>query len=402
MSLSSNIYSLYKSVFHFISNIIEVEQKIDSTEAITRIEQEVIYADGIDRKALWGRFSREPISDIHFSLKKVVSQFEKEGVRDKTALDLGCGKAISTLYLLEKGWNVQAVDYSQEALDNLQKVANGINREWIQKRQLTLICRDIENYDFPKNITIIIASRTLPYLNPLKISALWDRLYDSLAQGGRILGHFFPRQAISSFELGHRALMGVWFTDIASVQSLLNQKNYQIEACEYSDFWFRFTRNIEFIGKKQKHPLNKKRLFSIHLSSYFDAVRGLPSKGLFPHFYPFVADRLIELRELSKLTIFVSGAIALTKALLQFDVTIASYTFTGSISAWFIFRQFAEGIRNKALIHIKNARSVNYKNSEELSVVIQKIQQIQSRKNIKNLLNPPPPKYPIGQTKRVL
>src|SRR3990167_9627835 len=110
MGISAFTGWLYNNVRDFGSRIINIENKIDSFEAFTRIEQEAIYFDGIDRRGFWTTYSREPVSGIHPSLDKVVSQFEKEGIEEKTALDLGCGKACSTLYLLEKGWKVIAVD----------------------------------------------------------------------------------------------------------------------------------------------------------------------------------------------------------------------------------------------------------------------------------------------------
>ncbi len=392
MTFSSYIYSLYKPVCNLVSNVVSIERKIDSSEAFERIGLEALYSDGIDRKPLWGGLSRGPIYPQHSSLKKIVSQFEKEGVREKIALDLGCGKAHSTLYLLEKGWKVIALDYSQEALDNLQEVANRINPDWISKGQLTLACEDIENYSLPPNVTLIVASRILPYLNPLKVKALWDRLYDTLAPGGRIVGHFYSRLAFRSFsELGERATTGVWFTDMASVQALLAHKNYQIEDCDYGNFWFIRQRNIEFTGRKQENPSNQKGLFSIRLSSYYDAVRGLP-EGLFHHFIPFLADRLIELKEISKLTSFVSGAITLTQALMHSDTTVSSYAFAGSISAWFIFKNLASWMESKAHAHIMEARNIIVGGgSQDFYYAQGTIKWFQDKRLIQQLLNPPPP-----------
>ncbi|NGX48062.1 MAG: hypothetical protein K1000chlam3_01449, partial [Chlamydiae bacterium] len=149
------------------------------------------------------------------------------------------------------------------------------------------------------------------------------------------------------------------------------------------------TRNIEFVARKGGQKPTKKGLFSIHLSSYFDAVRGLPSKSSFPHAYPFLVDRCIELREVSKLTTFASGAVTLTQALFQFDATVASYALAGSIGAFFLFKQVVEKMEPQAKVYINNKRKIDYKNSQELDAMMQKIKNIQSNEKVQMLLHPP-------------
>lgn len=392
MGLSGTIYSYYKPVADWFSYFISVENKIDVAEAFTRIEQEAIYADGVDRKAFWGGFSRNELAPNYSALQKAVELFEKEDIKDKIALDLGAGKSLSTLYLLEKGWKVIAVDYSQEALENLKKLADRVNPEWVQNGQLALVCQKIEKYSLPKKITMIVIGRTLPYVNPLKIRALWDNLHDSLEDGGRLVGHFFPRLNVPGLELSCRALMGGWLTDMESVRALLDHKNYNVEICEYSDFWFNPSRNVEFVAQKgESEPKEKNGFFTMRLSSYFNAVRGLPSKENLPHSSAFFADRCVELKETSKLAVFASGTAVLAQALLGADPTSAAYAFIGSMGASFLFKKLVQRIEPQAKAYISKARQISYKTSRELDAEMQKIKSFQSHQLIQKLFNPPPP-----------
>ncbi len=401
MGVSNFSSWLYNSIRNVGDRIISFENKVDAAEVFTRIEQEAIYFDGVDRKGFWTTYSRQPIADIHPSLVKVVSQFEKEGIKDKTVLDLGCGKANSTLYLLEKGWRVIAVDYSQEALDNLKAVVERTHPEWLENGQLTLVCENIETYQFPKNVSVVLANRILPYLNPLKIREIWNKIYGSLAKGWLLVGLFYPWVKDPVQLIGLRALAGAWFTDINTVKGLLEDKNY--EEVEFCQSRFSNAENIEFVAKKSisvepanqvEEPLGKKKaLFTINLSSYFDAVRGLPSKDKFPHVYARLADAVVLMRETCKITALASGAIALTNALFQLDgfVSSAPHAFAASIGAWFLFKQFAQSMEPRVKAYINKVRSIDYTQSQELKFVMEQIKTIQNHEEIQPFFNPPPP-----------
>ena len=397
MSLSE----IYSTVFQPLYGFFDTQNQVDAEEAFIRIEQEAQYLDQMDRKPMWSGFSREPISSLCPSVEKALSQFEKEGIQDKTAVDLGCGKASSTLYLLQKGWKVIAIDYSQEALDRLKEIANRKNPSWIQDEKLTCVCEDIETYQLPPNLNLIVTSKVLPYIHPLKIRHLWDKLHNSLAEGGRLVGDFFPAAMTRESKLSfvQRAIMNAWFTDIAAVRGLLSYKNFQNELCKHSNFWFSSNRGIEFIARKTNTKASRNGFFTLHLSSYFDAVRGLPLKS-HPTF-PFLIDRLIELREAAKFTIFASGAIALTQSLFNFDTSLASYTFVGSIAAWFFSKQIAAWQEPKVKEYIKRIRSLDYTQSAELKRFKQSVGQIQNHPEIKRTLNPGPPPPPLSPQEKL-
>lgn len=379
------------SASNFLNYFFSTNNEIPINEAVTRIEQEALYSDDIDRKPFWGGFSREQFSSIHPDLQKTVSLFEKEGVQNKTALDLGCGNAASAMHLLEKGWQVTAVDFSQDALDTFKEMVERINPDWVKNGQLTLKCADLETFRFPENVTMIVASSVLPYINPLKVKEIWDKIHVSLAPSGRLIGNFFPGTLFEPMNKLMRAAMGGWFTDIATVRALLLDKNYEIEVCNINTI-FSLTRHIQFVAKKEGKNKSKRALIPLHFSSYFDAIRSLPSKSIFSHLSPFLTDRLIELREASKIAILGSGIVTLTQTILGLDTTIASYTLVASIGAWFFLKKCAQKMEPIAQRRIRELRSIDYENSPELAAEKQKIKKLQSNEKVQKLFNPPPPK----------
>jgi tellurite methyltransferase len=66
-------------------------------------------------------------------------------------LDLGCGEGRNTLFLAEKGFNLEAVDISQNGIDKLNYLArrNGLS--------VKAIVQDMKNYRFESEFDLIVA-----------------------------------------------------------------------------------------------------------------------------------------------------------------------------------------------------------------------------------------------------
>ncbi|MGH2637992.1 MAG: hypothetical protein ACRDF4_01685 [Rhabdochlamydiaceae bacterium] len=156
------------------------------------------------------------------------------------------------LRLLQKGWAVIAVDSSQTALQCLAQQANLSDSNWITDGQLILVHQDMKNYEFPKDVKIILANNSLPYCDPLGFQTIWKKAHASLATGGRMIGNFFPVPNDPVVERLQRGLMGVWFTDPAVVTAFLDHVGYQTEICGYNKYWFESDpKCIQFIGQKK-------------------------------------------------------------------------------------------------------------------------------------------------------
>ena len=103
----------------------------------------------------------------------------------KTAIDLGCGNGVDSLYLLENGWQVMAVDTHLAALEQLQQNAGAAQREKLQT-----INSSFETFPLPSS-TLINASFSLPFAHPNAFPAIWSQIQNALPPGGIFCGHLF-------------------------------------------------------------------------------------------------------------------------------------------------------------------------------------------------------------------
>ena len=152
---------------------------------------------------------------------KISAFIENESGRGKQALDLGCGIGLITRYLLNKEWEtVFAVDSSPGVLSVLQSKTSD--------RRLRTECVDIETYSFPKNIDLIIANDLFPYIHSEKVQSVWNKVYESLAEEGYLIGTFnLPAEGSPRIHDDK-----VWCIDsLEATRTLLNETRYETKVC---------------------------------------------------------------------------------------------------------------------------------------------------------------------------
>jgi SAM-dependent methyltransferase len=101
------------------------------------------------------------------------------------AVDLGCGDGTDTVFLLENGWQVLAIDGEAKAIDRLLAKVSDDLKENLQTR----IAR-FEEVTLPP-ADLIHASLTLPFCHPVHFAELWQKIVASLGVNGRFAGQFF-------------------------------------------------------------------------------------------------------------------------------------------------------------------------------------------------------------------
>jgi tellurite methyltransferase len=122
---------------------------------------------------------------IAATLAKALEFFNAERKPPGIAVDLGCGSGTDTLVMLEKGWQVVAVDSDRGSLTMLeQTVPMSI------KPRLTLVQKSFADVELPRAL-LINASFSLPFCQPEYFDTAWKKITNSLLQGGRFAGHFF-------------------------------------------------------------------------------------------------------------------------------------------------------------------------------------------------------------------
>lgn len=101
------------------------------------------------------------------------------------ALDLGCGTGRDTLVLLERGWQVLAVDAEAEALSGLRQRVPVLLQARLETRQERFETTKIPRCD------LVNSSFALPFCEAASFPALWTRITAAVRPGGLFCGQLF-------------------------------------------------------------------------------------------------------------------------------------------------------------------------------------------------------------------
>ncbi len=102
------------------------------------------------------------------------------------ALDLGCGVGHGALHLARKGWRVDALDASPEALEILTRRLNTPENAALE---VNLAMQDMLEFRSPANrYDLIVAVFSLHFVPSDSFQALWDELVGWLRPGGLLMG----------------------------------------------------------------------------------------------------------------------------------------------------------------------------------------------------------------------
>jgi trans-aconitate methyltransferase len=103
----------------------------------------------------------------------------------RTAIDLGCGDGTETAVLLERGWNVLAIDGEPTSIAHL---LGKISKEG-QERLQTQVANFQDVRLSPADL--IHASFSLPFCPPEHFGVFWTKIVKAIKPGGRFAGQFF-------------------------------------------------------------------------------------------------------------------------------------------------------------------------------------------------------------------
>jgi len=103
-----------------------------------------------------------------------------------TAIDLGCGEGRDTQELLERGWQVLAIDGSQVGIDQLLKRPGLANHA----RLTTRVSSFEELGDLPQ-VRLLNASFSIPFCIPEYFASFWTTMTTAIEPGGRFCGQLF-------------------------------------------------------------------------------------------------------------------------------------------------------------------------------------------------------------------
>lgn len=123
-------------------------------------------------------------------LNRTLSRFQIAGL----AIDLGCGAGVESIFLLQHGWQVFAIDQQESAVQKLRASSVTLN----SVNHLETLVAPFETINLP-SANLIWAGLSLPFCPPHEFETLWRKICSALLPGGRFAGDFFgPRHAWSS------------------------------------------------------------------------------------------------------------------------------------------------------------------------------------------------------------
>ncbi|HED54371.1 MAG TPA: class I SAM-dependent methyltransferase [Phycisphaerales bacterium] len=118
------------------------------------------------------------------TLLEALNRFNDESPAD--AIDLGCGEGRDTQELLDRGWNVLAIDGSQTGIDKLRQRPGLADHP----RLTTRVSSFEELTDLPK-VRLLNASFCIPFCIPEHFDRFWNTITDAIEPGGRFSGQLF-------------------------------------------------------------------------------------------------------------------------------------------------------------------------------------------------------------------
>ncbi|MGO4545170.1 class I SAM-dependent methyltransferase [Paenibacillus sp. 2TAB23] len=105
--------------------------------------------------------------------------------KDMRILDAGCGSGRNLVYLLRNGYSVMAVDRSEAAIEDVQRLGAACSSNWSEQQARV---ETVERLSFKDHsFDFIISSAVLHFAdNEAHFDQMWDELWRVLAPGGKL------------------------------------------------------------------------------------------------------------------------------------------------------------------------------------------------------------------------
>lgn len=117
-------------------------------------------------------------------LVQALEAFDAERRRG-LAVDIGCGQGFDAEELLRRGWEVVAIDATEEGIRRLQRrIADDL------ADRLTTVVSPMEDAEIPE-ADLVYASFSVPYCPPDRFPRFWDGIRSAIRPRGRFAGQLF-------------------------------------------------------------------------------------------------------------------------------------------------------------------------------------------------------------------
>lgn len=118
-------------------------------------------------------------------LEKVITRMNEI----KLVTDIGCGAGTDTIYLLQKGMKVYAIDKEDTSLKVIKQRLKDINKENLLK-DLHFIKEKFENSRLP-SVDLVNSYNSLSYCDPNYFDSFIIKIKNSINMNGIFVGNFF-------------------------------------------------------------------------------------------------------------------------------------------------------------------------------------------------------------------
>ena len=104
-------------------------------------------------------------------------------------LDLGCGRGELSLELARRGFEVTAIDYSEDAV---QITREAISRSPSLASQISVQCDDVNAAEFSGRYGIAVAVDLIEHMKSAELDQLYEKVAGHLARDGLFIVHTYP------------------------------------------------------------------------------------------------------------------------------------------------------------------------------------------------------------------
>jgi len=146
------------------------------------------FAEELKSNPYWSAYFNKKMHDLPSEF--VVAGLKKLSQQgNKIAIDLGAGVGHETLLLLQKGYNVIAIDGEQNAFEymNLQP---GIQKFHANLRTIVSSFENIDYTTLPA-VDLVVASFSLPFVAKKDFETVWTNVVNKIKPGGYFIGNLF-------------------------------------------------------------------------------------------------------------------------------------------------------------------------------------------------------------------
>lgn len=223
MSCFRQAFSCLKSTYEWLYEPMKDLEEEELLWKHPRLDSSSLWSDVQTRKKI-----SKPLSPY---IEKALTILEERNIDKGVAVDLGCGISPTIFNLLERGWKVYAVDNSIHVLSDLSTQITALKISCFETGQLVLLNENIENFEFPEKVDLVIATDALPYCNPKKIQEIFCRMHDALLPNGIAVFNLYLSNHIKVYPL-----FSTWTTTKSVIESvILAAKFISIKAIKGDD-----------------------------------------------------------------------------------------------------------------------------------------------------------------------